>query len=98
MNLEKTAKVMGDFRTVWLGVLLFISLAAWAGDTRWITVAEAEKIPVQIKLDQLTEDVEELTLEKRFETNPDRIKKLDAYIEYKEKKIETLIKKYSISQ
>ena len=98
MNLESTAKIAGDWRTIWLSILALFSVAAWAGDTRWITVAEADKIPIQIKLDQLTEDVEELTLEKRFETDPKRKEKLDAYIEYKEKKIESLIKKYNLSQ
>jgi len=98
MNLEKTAKAMGDWRTIWMGVLMMISLAAWAGDTRWMLKTGGEQISVQIKFDALEEDIEELTLEKRFETNPAKVKRLDAMIEYKKNKMDSLIKKYSISK
>lgn len=97
MNLEKTAKLLGDFRTIWLGILVFISLAAWAGDTRWMKVSDGGKITVQIKLDALNESIEEMSLEKRFEKDPEKLKRLDAMIEYKEKKRDALIKKYSIT-
>ena len=97
MDLTKAAKTMGDWRTIWVSLLALFAAAAWAGDTRWMTVADAEKIPIQIKLDALSEAVEEMTLEKRFETDPNKLKKLNAYIEYKKEKMEALIKKYKLS-
>ena len=102
MDLSKFAKGASDIRAIYLTITLFMTGIAWAGntyfDTKYLTIADATLIPIQIKLDALSEAVEEMVLEKRFESDPAKLHKLDTYIEYKKEKMDALIKKYKLSQ
>jgi hypothetical protein len=97
MNLEKTAKALGDWRTIWLGVLMLISIAAWAGDSRWLQIADGGKIVVQVELSSMQRSVEELEVQKVYETDPQKIKMIEALINIKKSKMDALIKKHSLN-
>jgi len=93
---KKVAGFFGDLRTIWLGLGMLIVGAAWAGDLRWLTVADAEMIPIQIKVDALSEDIEELAVKKKYVKDVDKRNEIDDMILYKKEKREALVQKHSI--
>ena len=98
MNIDtkKVAGFMGDFRTIWLGGLMLVAGAAWAGDLRWMTVADASKIAVQVEISSLQQKVEELEIQKVYESDPQKLKMMDALINITKSKIDTKIKINSV--
>jgi len=88
----------GDFKTIWFGVVLMVTGAAWAGDTRWLTLADASIIVVQIELTNMQQRVEELEIEKIYVDDPKKLKMIDALINIKKSKMDALIKKHSLIQ
>lgn len=55
MSMEKTAKTLGDWRTIWTGILgtavVCGSAAVWAGDTRWFQITDAKEAIEKVRSD-----------------------------------------------
>ncbi len=100
MNIDtkKVSGFFGDFKTIWLGVVLMITGVAWAGDTRWMQVSDAGRIIVQIELSTMQQRIEELEIQKIYEEDTKKIKMLDALINIKKSKMDTLLKDHNLKQ
>jgi len=92
MSLEKTAKAMGDWRTIWVGILALISVAAWAGDTRWMLKTGGAAIATKIQVELLLDQIAELELQKVYVDDPQKLKMLQALINIKTTKINSIKK------
>jgi len=97
---KKLASAAGDWRTIILTGCLVFSGIGWGADTyfdtKYMTIAAGQTIPLQVKIDRLSEEIEIFVLEKRFENDPAKIRKLNAMIEYKEKKRAAEVQKYEL--
>ena len=90
INTQKVASFFGDFKTIWIGFALIIAGAAWAGDQRWLTLAEADTITLKIEINTLQQRIEELNIQKSFEDDQKKKDMLQALIDNKESRIQTL--------
>jgi len=90
MSLEKTAKFAGDFRTIWLGVAMLLAGAAWAGDLRWMQIAEAGGMATKIELTALQNRLEELIVQKNYAKTAEQKQVMQALIELKRSQIDAL--------
>ena len=96
MTMQKVANFMANAKTIWGVVLLFISVAVWAADGRYLQIADGGKIAAQIKLDSLQQGIEELTVQKSFEIDQRKKDMLEALINIKKSKMDALVKSRAI--
>jgi hypothetical protein len=98
MNAEKIAKVIGDYRSIWLGILTLLAAAAWAGDQRWALKEDNERMINVIEMRQLSQRNEELEIQKSYETDQQRIRMLEAVININNNKIEAIKNEQELRQ
>jgi len=96
MSMEKAAKTMGDWRTIWVGVLAIVSVPAWAGETRGRLKPGGEKIVIQGQLSSMQDRIEELEIQKAYETDPQKVRMLEALINIKKSKMEKIVQDHSL--
>jgi len=94
--MKKIASIFADFRTIYLGIIILLSGAAWAGDARWMKKEDGVKIVTIITLSRLQERAEELEIQRGWETDPVKIKVLDSLIKIKRSRIDVIIKAQQI--
>lgn len=90
MNRERIAHIIGDYRSIWLGVLTLLTVAAWAGDQRWALKEDSERMVSVIEVRQLSQRNDELEIQKAYEVDTQRIKMIEAIININNNKIQTI--------
>lgn len=90
MSAERIAKMIGDYRSIWLGILSLLAVAAWAGDQRWALKEDNERMVSVIEIRQLSQRNDELEIQKAYEVDPQRVKMIEAVISINRNKIETI--------
>ena len=86
MNIEPAAKFFKDARSIWVGILGLISIAVWAGDTRYLTIAAADTREKQ----QIRREIADLQVRKGFAENEKDRKMYDTLIKVKENQIKSI--------
>jgi len=88
-------------KSIWAVYVILAALCVgivWAGDSRYVQLADGGKITLQIKVDSLQEDIDDLSQELKYEQDARQVIKLERTIDYKKNKVDALIKKYNLSQ
>jgi len=89
--MKKVVNFFSNFKTIWMGIMLVVGGAVWAGDTRWMKKEDGQQIVKQIKLSNLQERAEEMEIQRGWETDPRQVKLLDSMINIKRSRINVLI-------
>jgi len=100
--MNKVAKFFSDIKTIWVGLALLGSVVVYAGDSRYMLKVDASKIVSEIAyktdLSAMQRNAEDMQIRKAYETDPQKIKMLEAQISIKKDRIHTLIKNHPSNQ
>lgn len=94
--MNRVVSFFADVKIIWLGLAIFVSVAAWAGDTRYMLKEDGDKIVMQIKLANMEASADDMEVQRSLMKDEEKAKMLDAIIKIKRSRIDNMIKKYSI--
>lgn len=62
MKIETVATFFSSVKSIWAGMLILITAAAWAGDTRWMTVSSYNSNQKIMIIQQINREMAELEI------------------------------------
>lgn len=89
--IDKIAKAVGDYRTIWTGVLMVAGALVWAGDTRYQTHDKAEQMQVDGEVREIRRQISDLEIQKGYSQDQREIHMLEARIKVKENQIKEIL-------
>lgn len=84
--MDKVAKFFKDAKSIWVGMMMFIGAAVWAGDNHYLTIAAADVREIQ----QVRREIADLQVRKGFADNIKKRQMYDTLIKVKENQVKSM--------